>query len=118
LKCWLQETLVFEGVIDVLVRCLRNRDEAEPAINLLKILSGSSNIAEIIGLKPDAVLLLVTFLGHENESLVVSVKAVLVNLPTSDENVVIMAEANLMKPLVTRLVEGDHSHTTVVVGHL
>ncbi|KAG0556274.1 hypothetical protein KC19_11G040400 [Ceratodon purpureus] len=114
----IQETLVFEGVIDVLVRCLRNREEAEPAINLLKILSGSSNIAEIIGLKPDAVLLLVTFLGHENESLVVSVKAVLVNLPTSDENIVIMAEANLMKPLVTRLVEGGKESKIVMARTL
>lgn len=104
----MQETLVLEGMLDVLVGCLRNRDEAEPAINLLKILSGSSNIAAKIGLKRDAVLLLVTFLGHENENLVVSVKAVLVNLPTTDENVMIMAEANLMKPLVTLLVEGDH----------
>ncbi|KAG0608925.1 hypothetical protein M758_8G143700 [Ceratodon purpureus] len=101
-----QETLVFEGVIDVLVRTLRKYDEAEPAINLLKVLSASPKIAEIISRTPDAVLLLVTFLGHENENLVVSVKAVLVNLPTSDENIVIMAEANLMKPLVTRLVEG------------
>lgn len=97
---------MFEGVIDVLVRTLRKYDEAEPAINLLKVLSGSPKIAEIISRTPDAVLLLVTFLGHENEILVVSVKAVLVNLPTSDENIVIMAEANLMKPLVTRLVEG------------
>jgi hypothetical protein len=108
-----QETLVFEGVIDVLVRTLRKYDEAEPAINLLKVLSGSPKIAEIISRTPDAVLLLVTFLGHENEILVVSVKAVLVNLPTSDENIVIMAEANLMKPLVTRLVEGKCTLLTI-----
>ena len=104
---------MFEGVINVLVRTLRKYDEAEPAINLLKVLSGSPKIAEIISRTPDAVLLLVTFLGHENEILVVSVKAVLVNLPTSDENIVIMAEANLMKPLVTRLVEGKCTLLTI-----
>lgn len=114
-----QETLVFEGVIDVLVRNLRKYDEAEPAINLLKILSGSPKIAEIISRTPDAVLLLVTFLGHENENLVVSVKAVLVNLPTSDENIVIMAEANLMKPLITRLVEGNYtSHSLLATPYV
>jgi hypothetical protein len=101
-----QEILAFEGVIDVLVRSLRKYDEAEPAINLLKVLSSSPRLAEMISRTPDAVLLLVTFLGHEKEALVISVKAVLVNLPTTDENIVIMAKANLMKPLVTRLVEG------------
>lgn len=98
---------MFEGVVDVLVRTLRKYDEAKPAINLLKVLSASPKIAELISRTPDAVLLLVTFLGHEIENLVVSVKAVLVNLPTTDEHIVIMAEANLMKPLVTRLVEGN-----------
>lgn len=96
-----------EGMIDVLVRCLRKYDEAEPAINVLKVLSSSPKIAEMISRTHDAVLLLVTFLGHEKENLVISVKAVLVNLPTTDENIVKMAEANLMKPLVTRLVEGN-----------
>lgn len=105
-----------EGVIEVLVRSLRKYDEAEPAINLLKVLSSSPKIAEIISRTPDAVLLLVTFLGHEKETLVISVKAVLVNLPSTDENIVIMAKANLMKPLVTRLIEGDYddSHPSLV----
>lgn len=102
----MQEILAFEGVIDVLIRSLRKYDEAEPAINLMKVLSSSPRLAEMISRTPDAVLLLVTFLGHEKEALVISVKAVLVNLPTTDENCVIMAKANLMKPLVTRLVEG------------
>lgn len=101
--------MVKEGVIDVLVRSLRNYTGAEPAISLLKVLSINPDIAKEIGRTPDAVLLLVTFLGHENEALVFSVKAVLLNLPTTDENVVIMAEANLMKPLVTRLIEGKTS---------
>lgn len=104
-----QETLVFEGLIDLLVRSLRNYNEAEPAINLLKVLSGNPKAAEMISRTPNAVLLLVTFLGHKNENLVISTKGILVNLPTTDENVVIMAEANLMKPLVVRLVEGNYS---------
>lgn len=112
--------MVKEGVIDVLVRSLRNYDGAEPAISLLKVLSINPDIAKEIGRTRDAVLLLVTFLGHKNEALVLSVKAVLLNLPTTDENVVIMAEANLMKPLVTRLIEGKTSlhqvpHTFVLV---
>lgn len=98
---------MFEGLIDLLVRSLRNYNEAEPAINLLKVLSGNPKAAEMISRTPNAVLLLVTFLGHKNENLVISTKGILVNLPTTDENVVIMAEANLMKPLVVRLVEGE-----------
>lgn len=113
-----QEILVFEGVIDVLIRSLRKYDEAEPAVNLLKVLSSSPKIAEIISRTPDAVLLLVTFLGHEKEALVVSVKAVLVNLPTTDENIVIMAKANLMKPLVTRLIEGGKESRIVMARTL
>ena len=110
---------MFEGVIDVLVRTLRKYDEAEPAINLLKVLSSNPKIAEIISRTPDAILLLVTFLGHESEKLVVSVKEVLVNLPTTDENIVIMAEANLMKPLVTRLVEGNYaSHPLLATSYV
>lgn len=102
-----QDTLVCEGVMNVLVRSLRNYDEAEPAIKLLKILSSTPKTAEMICRMPDAVLLLVTFLGHEKEELVISVKSVLVNLPTTDKIVVHMAEANLLIPLATRLVEGE-----------
>lgn len=103
--------------MNVLVRSLRNYDEAEPAIKLLKILSSTPKTAEMICRMPDAVLLLVTFLGHEKEELVISVKSVLVNLPTTDKIVVHMAEANLLIPLATRLVEGI---TTLLTrfGHL
>lgn len=102
-----QDIMVSEGIIDMVVRCLARRyDEAEPAVLLLRVLSGKPNNAEKISHAHGAVLLLVTLLGSEHDVTAASVKAILENLPTSDENIVIMAEANLMKPLVTRLIDG------------
>ncbi|KAJ7548930.1 hypothetical protein O6H91_07G033500 [Diphasiastrum complanatum] len=103
-----QETMVNEGVVDLIVRCLaRQYDDVNEAVLLMKLLSGKPNIAEKISHSHGAIVFLVTLLGWENEEIVGNAKAVLENLPTSDENVVMMAEADFLKPLVQRLIEGS-----------
>ncbi|BBN05847.1 hypothetical protein MPTK1_3g16420 [Marchantia polymorpha subsp. ruderalis] len=105
-----QEVMVEEGLIYLLVRSLARKPEASlQAVLLLSMLSKRPSFSEKISNAHGAVLLLVTELHNENEEIAESVKIILENLPTSDENIVVMAEANFMKPLVTRLVEGGPS---------
>lgn len=100
-----QEIMVNEKVIETVVRCLaRQNDEVAVCVRLMRILSSNQEIAEKISGVPSAVLFLVTSI--QDEQCVDNVKAILENLPKSDENVVIMAEANIMQPLVLRLNQG------------
>lgn len=99
--------MVQEGVIDRIVRSLaRQRDEAKEGILLLRVLSAKSKYADMISQAQGAVLLLVTLLSSEEGDVADNVKGILENLPTDDDHVIIMAEANLLTPLVARLVEG------------
>ncbi|KAG6557191.1 hypothetical protein Mapa_001118 [Marchantia paleacea] len=114
-----QEIMVEEGIIDLLVRCLARMAEASlQAVLLLSLLSNRPNLSEKISHAHGAVLLLVTQLHNEKEEIAENVKKILENLPTSDENIVIMAKANFMKPLVTRLVEGGPSSKLAMANTL
>lgn len=99
--------MVTAGVIDLVVRRLtRQHDEAQEAVLLLQLLSERTIIAERISHAQGAVLLLATLLRNDHDELVCKVKAILNNVPTNDENIVIMAKANMLTPLVQRLVTG------------
>eukprot|EP00250_Pteridium_aquilinum_P035162 c8755_g1_i1 orf=82-2883(+) len=101
-----QELMVKEKVIELVVRCLaRRNDEAAQCVQLMRTLSDNQEIAEKISHVPSAVLFLVTLI--QDEHCTHNVKAILENLPKSDENVVIMAEANIMQPLISRLNQGE-----------
>uniref|UniRef100_A0A0D6R5Z6 RING-type E3 ubiquitin transferase n=1 Tax=Araucaria cunninghamii TaxID=56994 RepID=A0A0D6R5Z6_ARACU len=106
-NCENQGIMVEAGIIDLIVRCLaRQKEEAPQAVHLMRLLSENQDIAEKISHSRNAVLFLVTLI-HEEE-FAENVGAILENLPKSDNDVITMAEANIMKPLVLRLVEGEY----------
>ncbi|XP_002987443.2 U-box domain-containing protein 43 [Selaginella moellendorffii] len=103
-----QESMVKAGIVEQLVFSLtRQKEDLGEAVLVMKILSENPSTAELISHAQGAVVFLVTLLGCEDEDVNSNVTAILENVPSSDENVVIMAEANLMRPLANRLVEGS-----------
>lgn len=112
-----QELMVKEKVIELVVRCLaRQNDEAAQCVQLMRTLSGNKEIAERISHVPSAVLFLVTLIHDEHCAH--NVKDILENLPKSDDNVVIMAEANIIKPLILRLQEGKSASKVLMAKTL
>eukprot|EP00252_Welwitschia_mirabilis_P024210 TRINITY_DN7095_c0_g1_i1.p1 TRINITY_DN7095_c0_g1~~TRINITY_DN7095_c0_g1_i1.p1 ORF type:complete len:1010 (-),score=164.38 TRINITY_DN7095_c0_g1_i1:219-3248(-) len=101
-----QEIMVNNGIIKAIVSCLaRQKDEAPQAVCLMRLLSENKEIADKIGQDRNAILFLVPLM-EENE-FSENVGAILDNLPKSDADVITMAEANIMKPLLNRLNEGE-----------
>eukprot|EP01018_Ginkgo_biloba_P011708 Gb_02246 [translate_table: standard] len=107
-NCENQGIMVENGIIDLIVRCLaRQKVEAPQAVYLMRLLSENQDIAEHISHARNAVLFLVTLI--QEEQFAENIGAILENLPTSDNDVITLAEANILKPLVLRLIEGEHS---------
>ncbi|KAH7365279.1 hypothetical protein KP509_18G018200 [Ceratopteris richardii] len=105
-----QEAMIKENIINLMVRCLaRQNDDMPLCLRLMRTLSNKSHIAERIACVPSAVLFLVTCLQHDKEC-ADHVNAVLENLPRSDSNIVTMAEASIMTPLIERL---NHAEANV-----
>lgn len=102
----IQGIMVQNGIIDLIVRCLvRQKEEAPQAVYLMRLLSEDKDIANSIGHARNAILFLVTLM--QEEEFAENVGVILENLPKSDNDVITMAEANIMKPLVSRLIEGE-----------
>lgn len=102
-----QGIMVENGIIDLIVHCLARQKEAAPqAVYLMRLLSENQGTAEKISHARNAVLFLVTLI--QEEEFAGNVGSILENLPKSDNDVITMAEANIMRPLVSRLVEGEY----------
>ena len=94
------------NLVEIVVRSLaRQSEEAPSCIQLLCTLSHNKEIAERISRTPSVILFLVTFIN--NPTCTDNVNTIFENLPKCDENAVIMAELNIMEPLIARLQEGE-----------
>ena len=94
------------NLVEIVVRSLARQSEEAPwSIQLLCTLSHNKEIAERISRTPSVILFLVTFI--DNPTCTDNVNTILENLPKYDENAVIMAELNIMEPLIARLQEGE-----------
>ncbi|KAH9323755.1 hypothetical protein KI387_018394 [Taxus chinensis] len=103
-----QGIMAENGIIDLIVHCLaRQKEEAPQSVYLMRLLSENQDIAEKIGHARNAVLFLVTLI--QEEEFAENVGSILENLPKSDNDVITMAEANIMNPLVSRLIEGEYA---------
>eukprot|EP01018_Ginkgo_biloba_P023096 Gb_22432 [translate_table: standard] len=112
-----QGIMMENGIIDLIVRCLARQKEARPqAVILMRLLSENQDRAEKISQARNAVLFLVTLI--QEEEFAENVSAILENLPKSDDDVVTMAKANIMEPLVSRLIEGEKSSQILMANTL
>lgn len=90
-----------------IVRSLaRQIEERKLALELLLELSKSDTVCDLIGNIQGSILLLVTMLNSEDVEAAKNAQEVLDNLSFLDQNVIEMAKANYLKPILRKLSTG------------
>ena len=85
----------------------RDPGEARHAVTLLLELSKEESLRERISKVQGCILLLVTITNSENTPAAANAKELLKLLANTNDNVILMANANYFKPLVQSLGEGN-----------
>lgn len=94
--------------LGLIVRSLsRQVEERKLALKLLLELSKSKRVCSLIGNIQGSILLLVTMLNSDDVEAAKNAHELLENLSFLDQNVIEMAKANYLKPLLLKLSTGN-----------
>lgn len=104
----LQERIAeVDSALESIVRSLGRRiGERKSAVALLLELSNCKSVQESIGKVQGCILLLVTMSSCDDNKAAKDARDVLENISFSDDNVILMAQANYFKYLLQRLSSG------------
>jgi len=99
-----------DNALELIVRSLsRQVEERKLALELLLELSKSKMVCSRIGNIQGSILLLITMLNSDDVQAAKNARELLENLSFLDQNVIEMAKANYLKPLLLKLSTGIHS---------
>lgn len=104
---WQEDIAKVDGALRLIVRSLaRQIEESKLALELLLELSKSNMVCELIGNIQGSILLMVTMFNSDDVEASKNAHELLENLSVLDQNVIEMAKANYLKPLLLNLSTG------------
>lgn len=108
-----------DNALESIVRSLaRQIDESKLAVELLLELSRSNVVRDLIGNVQGSILLLVTMLSSDDVEAAHKARELLDNLSFLNQNVIEMAKANYLKPLLRNLSSGTENVTIIMTKTL
>ncbi|WVZ19296.1 hypothetical protein V8G54_006618 [Vigna mungo] len=114
-----EDIAIVDNGLGLIVRSLsRQVEERKLALELLLELSKSKTLCSLIGNIQGSILLLVTMLNSDDVEAAKNAHELLENLSFLDQNVIEMAKANYLKPLLLKLSTGPENVKRVMAETL